>query len=108
MSHLGRSLLRPLRASTGLQVAPTAPQPIADDSSAGSAESFHRHVDVVWVMRKRGLAVDAGATAGAALVKFTVPPGRWWAAPSRGGPVPCAPLSSATAGTSGQHDNRLS
>src|SRR5436305_384620 len=39
---------------TGLQVAPTAPQPMAAESSAGVAESFHRRVGVSRAIRRRG------------------------------------------------------
>src|SRR5918993_2897230 len=52
--HRGRSLLSAARAMTGLQVAPTAPQPIAAASSAGVAESFHSTVGVSCVMRRSG------------------------------------------------------
>ena len=42
---------------TGLQVAPTAPQLMDCPSSSGSAESFHKQVGVVWVMRRSGDSV---------------------------------------------------
>ncbi len=56
---------------TGLQVAPTAPQPSAARSSAGVAESFHRHVGVVCVMRSSGGASALTAAAWSGRVWFT-------------------------------------
>src|SRR4051794_36307629 len=50
----GRSLRRAASAMTGLQVAPTAPQPIAADSSDRVAESFHSTVGVSCAMRSSG------------------------------------------------------
>src|SRR4051794_19598629 len=61
----GRSLRRAASAMTGLQVAPTAPQPIAADSSAGVAESFHSRVGVSRAMRSSGGAAPPCPLGGA-------------------------------------------
>src|SRR6187200_2869037 len=61
----GRSLRSAASAMTGLHVAPTAPQPIAADSSLGVAESFHSRVRVPCAMRRRG---DASSPVGLAWV----------------------------------------
>ena len=55
---------RAASAITGLQVAPTAPNPIDVSSSVGSAESFHSTVGVVCVIRRSGPTSCTGTPAG--------------------------------------------
>ncbi len=48
--HAGHFLFQDRHGMTGLQVAPTAPCSSECVSSSMDAESFHRHVGVVWVI----------------------------------------------------------